>query len=320
MPIFSSQRGTTGIIGRGYRIPYKFRQIITTGYVAGGYKDSVAWRNVCKLNQSTDTSSSLGDLLQVVANYTSGAHNRNVAFMWGATAVNTISAYTACFNMRNDTTYANTNAMNTPVNIGDSGTIQLDNEQAWIFNSATNPIGGAGGGYQIMKFNLNTETCSTSTTSQIANIDEGGAAHYNDRFGFIWGLGKIKFDMYTETQTTGGNYANHGQQKGVPAKDGFGYGGNEGSYNGGNNFRKWNQLTDVLQSTMAKPITDSGEENFSIGQDHHWMLGMYNTAGQNNRAWKFSHATDTGFEGGASMQPSAAGIAGRSSGHGYWRD
>ena len=45
---------------------------------------------------------------------------------------------------------------------------------------------------------------------------------------------------------------------------------------------------------------------------------MYNAAGQNNRSWRYSYNTDTGYEGGASMQPT--GVPGRSSGHSYWRD
>jgi len=47
---------------------------------------------------------------------------------------------------------------------------------------------------------------------------------------------------------------------------------------------------------------------------------MYTGAGQNNRAWRWNYATDSGFEGGGSMQPSGAGINGRSSGGMAWRD
>ncbi len=50
------------------------------------------------------------------------------------------------------------------------------------------------------------------------------------------------------------------------------------------------------------------------------MMGMYTGAGQNNRAWRLNYATDSGFEGGGSMQPSGPGIAGRSSGQMAWRD
>jgi hypothetical protein len=49
-------------------------------------------------------------------------------------------------------------------------------------------------------------------------------------------------------------------------------------------------------------------------------MGMYTAAGQNNRAWKLTYATNLGIELGASGQPSSPGVSGRSSGHGYWRD
>jgi hypothetical protein len=104
----------------------------------------------------------------------------------------------------------------------------------------------------------------------------------------------------------------------MPTKINTAYAGNEGSYNGGFNLRKWNLTTDSQITTYTKPIGDSGEENMTMGQYHQYMLGMYNAAGQNNRSWRYSYNTDTGYEGGASMQPT--GVPGRSSGHSYWRD
>jgi hypothetical protein len=54
-----------------------------------------------------------------------------------------------------------------------------------------------------------------------------------------------------------------------------------------------------------------------MGQDHQYMLGMYNGA-QNNIAWKFMYASESGAQGGASMEPK--GKPGASSGHCSWRD
>lgn len=317
MPIVSSQRGTTGIIGRGYRTPYKFRQIITTGYVAGGYKDGVPWRNVARLTMSTDTSASLGDLLQETCNYNSGAQNLIACFNWGGGTGNAVSTTsTSVFNMRNETTYTKTSAMNTPVTISDAATVQEDFVRAWI-------AGGTGDG-SFVRFNLVTETASAgSALTILQNNGVGSAAHQTDTQGFFWAddTTSVVLSFATETFSTNasGKPGNHSQQKGKTSKEGFGWAGNEGTYNGGNIFRKWNQTTNTQVSTPGKPITNSGEENFVMGQDHNWMLGMYDGA-QNNRAWKWTFATDSGFEGGAGMQPSAPGIAGRSSGYGFWRD
>ena len=316
MPIVSSQRGTSGIIGRGFRTPYLYRQILTTGYVAGGYKDSVPWRNVWKLNMSTDTGASLGDLLQQQAMYTSGAHNRDIAFIWNLSPTAfAASNVTGCFNMRTDTTYAKTSSMDSAVTWGDPATVQEDLTRAWIAGSGSSAI--------VQRFDLNTETStSTFALSVLQNDGIGAGAHYDDTQGRFWGDAptNMKLTYATETQSSGGSPGHHSQQKGITSKVGFGWAGNEGTYNAGFQLRKWNYTTESQVALVAKPIGDSGEENFCMGQDHNWMLGMYNTAGQNNRAWKFTFATDSGFEGGAGMQPSAPGIAGRSSGHCFWRD
>jgi hypothetical protein len=65
-------------------------------------------------------------------------------------------------------------------------------------------------------------------------------------------------------------------------------------------------------------IRDIGEENFGLGQDAGYMLGEHDPSGQNNRSFKYFYGTDSGFNGGASMEPK--GHDGCSSGHFGWRD
>ena len=126
MPIFASQRSVNGVFSarfkRGGILPFLTRQVLTRGYVAAGYKDSVPWRNVNNYVFSTDTASNLGNILSEDANYTSGAHNRNTAFVWGGGGVGAFTS-TAVFNMRNETTYTKQAAMNTAQTVGDSATI-----------------------------------------------------------------------------------------------------------------------------------------------------------------------------------------------------
>lgn len=319
MPIFSSVRQTAGPLGRGSRPAYKFRQIITRGYINGGYANSVPWRNVNNIVHATDTATSLGDLLQSTHNYAPGAHGRDRAFMFGGGAHGSGGyAYTSVFNMRNDTTYTQNSAMNSPVVNGDAGTVQQEWYRAWIFNTAQRSSGGTGSntGY---RFDFATET-PAGTFTPIANGDLGTTASYDDLEGHIGaGNHQIVFSYATETQTALGNrMTNSGQQQSQGSKNGLSWAGNEGSYNEGNNFRRWNFTTRTVTATMGKPITNSGEENFDMGQDWGYMLGMFNGA-QNNRAWKWTYATETGFEGGATMQPKG-GQSGRSSGACAWRD
>lgn len=348
MPFFSARPSAVfNVRAKRGLLPFLTRQIITTGYVAGGYKDSVAWRNVNSNNHATDVATNHGDLLQEAANYTSGAHNRNNAFMWGTQGTGTqgVGAFTStsCFNMRNNTTLTKTPQMNTALTVGDSGTVQADDLEG---NPTYSWQTGGQGSASIQKFNLVTEQHQSTFGTSLSQAGTGAAAHYGEFFGYIWAegssasadaagsAGKIKFVYATETQSTPGNVGWHGQQKGLSTKVGKGYAGNEGGYNAGNNFRVWNYSTESVQTTVVKPIQDSGEENFVMGQSKGYMLGMYNTAGQNNRVYSFNYSTNSGVELGASAQPSgtasgtgASGtccpsglIGGRSSGHGYWRD
>jgi hypothetical protein len=348
MPFFSA-RPTSAFNVRSKKreiLPFLTRQIITTGYTAAGYKDGVAWRNVNSNDHATDTCTNRGDLLQAAANYTSGTHNKNNAFVWGTNGTGTdgVGAFTntSCFNMRNNTTLTKTTSMNTAETVGDSGTLQeqnIDGEYTYSWQT-----GNQGAGV-IQKFNLATEihqsTFAISTT--FSQGGTGASTHMGELFGYFWtegaavsvdaagNTGKLKFVFATETQSIpGGNPSFHGQQKGLSSKVGKGYAGNEGSYNGGNNYRVWNYTTESVQTTVAKPITNYGEENYVMGQSKGYQLGGYGGDGQTNRSHVFTYATNTGVELGASGQPtgtqsgtgSAAGspIGGRSSGHGFWRD
>jgi len=102
----------------------------------------------------------------------------------------------------------------------------------------------------------------------------------------------------------------HGQQKAISSKLNYVYAGNEGSYNGGYNLRRFSIATETNVGNVSKPIGNCGEEDFDMGQNWQYMLGNYNGE-QNNRSWRFNYATDSGYEGGSSMQ--SKGVPGRSS-------
>ena len=342
MPLFSSQRSVNGVFSArkksGGVLPFLTRQVITTGYVAAGYKDGVAWRNVNVLNQSTDTSTNLGDLLQESANYTKGAQTKNTAYVFGTQGTGTqgVGAFTStsCFNMRNNTNMTKNNSMNSGTVIGDASTIQSTGPTGEYLFAYVN---GNNTGAFNQKFNMTTEAYVGTIASSMTQGTCG--AHWGENTGFWWtddNTGR-KFTFATETEATPGAAPGfHGQQKGMVAKTGFGYGGNEGTYGSGRYFRKWNYTTEVTVSTPQKGLWFCGEENFIAGQTNGYMLGAYTDTtggnasgtGQTNDSAKFTYATDSGIRG--SFDPtgtqsgtgSAAGspIAGRSSGVGFWRD
>lgn len=344
MPFFSARpTAVFSIRSRRGVLAFLVRQVLTTGYVAAGYKDTVTWRNINSINNSTDTTTNHGDLLGKAGSYVAGVHDRNNGFLFGTNGSGTEGwgafAGSSCFNMRNNTTLTNTAAMNPYSTVGSSFGMMNHNNDG---NADHGYYTGTHSSAFVAKFTFATQshTGQLSTSfPNVANSDtSGGSAGFmHETFG-VWhndGTSKVKFTFATETEAVYGVYAsNHSQQKVMSTKIGFAYGGNEGSYNAGNSFRKINVTTETNTGTVSKPIGDSGEENFTMGQAHAYCLGFYNSGGQNNRSYKWTYATDSGFEGGASMQPSgtasgtgASGsccpsgtIGGRSSGVGMWRD
>ena len=66
----------------------------------------------------------------------------------------------------------------------------------------------------------------------------------------------------------------------------FCWAGNQGSYNGGNSFRRTSFVTRQTSGTYSKPRANCGEENFACGQDWGYMIGNYDGA-QNNGSFKW---------------------------------
>jgi FlaA1/EpsC-like NDP-sugar epimerase len=83
-----------------------------------------------------------------------------------------------------------------------------------------------------------------------------------------------------------------------------------------NNLRRWQFATDTNAGNVTKPETNTGEENFTMGQDWQYCLGNYNGE-QNNNNWKFYYATDSGTAGVSGLSPTAQ--AGQSSAICGWR-
>lgn len=314
---FNTARGVEYITGDGrwtsYVIPFLQRTIITTAYAMGGYKDGVAWNNTNKTVTATDTTTNLGDGTQEAAhNYHSGACSKNLAYVFGApNAHGTTSNYIIAFNMRTETAYNSSGSRYMAVSSIYAGTMFKEHYTAWI----TQGPYGAG----IEEFNMNTETLVGTIGSTW--VTDYGWCMSHENYGLAYASDNNTRTFHFATRTSvaraGTHPSAHHQQKSVQTKLINCYAGNEGSYNAGNNLRRTNFITDVTSGTVAKPVTNSGEENFTMGQDHQYMLGMYNGA-QNNISWRFNYAAEVGVTGGASLEPKGKG--GMSSAVCAWRD
>lgn len=296
-------------------VGFKFRQIIAVSYLAGGYKNSSPWKNVHKTINSTDQTSHIGELLDYPASYTSGACSRYIFFVWSVNEDNAFKGpdsvngtRTSAINMANDTKYTHQSKFNITTARSDLGTMHKETEFAYMFT---------GGSSLVEKFDLSNETIMTGFNLSTINGSDGGSAFSDENFGYGWTSSDgIKFSFASETFTSTGMWGAHSQQKGISSKVGKGYAGNEGSYSGGYNLRRWSNANDTNIGNVSKPHPNCGEENFTMGQDHQYMLGNYDGA-QNNTSWKFSYTTDTGT---TSVSGLAPGVnAGTSSGHCGWR-
>ena len=194
---------------------------------------------------------------------------------------------------------------------------------AWI-------IAGNTGTTALDVLNLSTDSMYTAdqglnSASGGDSMQEGGASHSSENSGVWWYAtnNRQKLSFPTSTSSTAGSFSVptgqpgiNSQQKGFSSKHDKGYGGNEGSYNNGYNFRIYSYTTDTVTGNCTKPMPNSGEENFDMGQEWQYAAGQYDGA-QNNRGHKFYYATNSGYELGAGSVRTA--VTGSSSGHMHWR-
>jgi len=291
--------------GSGGPVAFLLRQVITKGYVLAGYRNSSPWTSVNEVTHSTDTTIDLGSPLNNSSGYPGGMCDDTFAYLLKANnTVGGSSSQTNRYNMRTNTSIIGPSA---PYAVGNAGTI-MHQEQLYAYG-APGEVGVAA----IMKFNFTTQSWMSSLGKSFGSNSQTMSSFYHETKGFHYGDDNgVKLTFATETQAQSPCNGVHGQQKGISSKLTTLYAGNEGNYAGGNNLRRFSVATETNIGTVGKPITNCGEENFDMGQAWQYMLGNYNGE-QNNRSWRFNYATDSGFEGGGSMQ--SKGVPGRSSGY-----
>lgn len=280
-------------------VPFKFKQIVSTTYMVGGYQNGVLWNNANRTTHSNDNTSNLGDGYIQNYHYKSGVSSLTKVFVWNG-------GFVTAFNMRTDTR-SDSGGIN--FSGSNTGSIQDSNfVYGWINGEGCD---------QVRRWTISSESVT-------ANLGNGWSDHaasiFGETRGIWWGnSGQTARFIYATESWAGMGYSAgaHGQQKGLSSKDGKGYGGNEGNYSGGNNFRVTNIETESSAGTVGKPITNMGEENFCHGQDKGYCLGTYDGA-QNNRSFILTYSTNSGFETGGGTQPKGKG--GCSSGHCGFRD
>ena len=301
----------SGATWEGNTIAFKYRQIITTSFVQGGYKSAAAWNNVNKCFHATDTTVNLGDeSIERSHNYQGGANSKDYAYVFGAGNGHVVASnYVIAFNMRTEQNATDVGrSMN--YNRVRFGCAFQENSHAWIHG---------GGRAEIEEYNMVTKTARGNSGSTYTSADAWAMSHETYAILFTTNDNR-NWTFATRTLTARGGTAvsAHHQQKSVNSKNTYAYAGAQGSYNGGYTFRRTNFVTNTTDIPgLNKMSPNCGEENYGMGQDHMYMLGQYNGL-QNNISARFNYSTETSFVGGSSMEPK--GKAGMSSAVVSWVD
>ena len=315
---------------------YPYRQILTTGYVTGGYKSQTPWKNVNRLAMATEVTVDLGDKLTYAHNYKTGncSKDRQYTFNSQTSGTDTAGNTILVFNMRTE--------LGTT-----SGTT--------VYSRARSGATGGNDGYQLAAYlasgftgtngdSVEKYTYSTETIANLGNIlgisSAGEAITTSDELYGIWNLGSVSGTAATKKITySNDSVSSYGvslntstQMKSMQTKWGIVYAGTGTGYADGDQATSDNSnmtktiLATQEQFTVSKGYSGGnnatgggavGEEIFVMGQDRSWAIGVYDGA-QTNRGYRMIYAIDFGTV--IADATFRKGTTGSSSGTGGQRD
>ena len=284
-------------------------RIWTHGYVAGGYKNSSAWRTVNRTVHSTDVTTNIGDIIDRSGGYFSGSWNDITHFCHSFdNSFRASSNYTSAYNMATESGRTHQGSWDMTVNRNSMGSFQDH-----VFAGGNSYLYG-GGNSRTDVMNLKTEVMRTSGFPP---------DHYDGGDDPTWGgHGRLKgwkkrgdtwsrqgFWWNTETwcswaHAPGGD----GLKKIMSTMIGHMYVGT--GNNNQNGMQKNDDTTGI--STRGLDFGRTGEENYQMGMRKGYMLGNYNGS-QNNNTYKVNYNTDQYNNLGGTTEPKGHG--GMSSAH-----
>jgi hypothetical protein len=308
---------------------WRYRTILTHGFLAAGYKGSNAWRSVNKTWHATDTTYYCGEQIDRAGAYVDGSfsdyngyvHGTNDTWQGASNHVSSINLHNGVMRQSGDGLYSSA-AANFGYSAADGVTSDLGglnlSSAISLGGAATNSIGQVGyviggGRTAVDKLHFPTEITYASSivmggTGQTtagwggqlrAYVSMAGPAYQN----ITWAN-----DSVTSWTAGAGAAASDGQNKTLGSKWDFAYAGM--GTNTDARIMKFSDITGASIAQLAK-LRAYGEENQQMGQDWGYMLGQYDGQ-QNNHTVKTSYATDTLTQMGSACMPK--GHIGQSSG------
>jgi hypothetical protein len=310
---------------------FRYRSILTHGYLAGGYKGSNPWRSVNKTWHSTDTTVYCGEQLEYASAYHEGVWSDYNGYIMGSqgdtfagssnatTSSRTVSCNLATGMARSRgqdsyspyTTFgfgsgANEAGGSVSTGTGDAtpgGTIVGGWNASVVRNNdgaATNQVGQigyvtGGGSTNTEKLHFPTEINYTTTASPSSSAGMNGCSGQNVAF-FCCDLKRYitySNDTWsTMTTTTGTSNAKY-----LSTKLGYHYGAVSTT-----NIQKVSDSTYTDTGTAVSKLRSYSEENGQMGQDWGYIIGQHDGQ-QNNHTIKFIYSNDSMYSMGSATRP-----------------
>jgi hypothetical protein len=320
---------------------WRYRTILTHGYIAAGYKGYTPWRSVNKTWHQTDTTVYCGEQIDKAGAYLDGTFSDLNAYVHGTSDTwEGSSSHTSSYNlfngalrMQSDTNFTFFGSSgapygyqgNNPSTDGFSyggGQASPATTGGWDDNvtrvnhgCASTPTGGGypggagyiygGGSSTTGKLNFASEIMYTTTASPVTWGATAGIGGQN--YAYILGNSAASGAQYmswsNDTFTQWSGYSNTCNSDGVNKNlmSKYGWFYAGRDTNTATGIAKCSDVNQTYIATLTK-LSNFGEENQQMGQDWGYMLGNYNGQ-QNNWTVKTTYSTDTMVTMGFSTQP-----------------
>jgi hypothetical protein len=281
--------------------PFRYRTIFTRGYACNGYKNSSPWKNVNRMQHYTEVTTNLGDMFDYPSGYNSGGFSDYATYCYGdSNSVGGSSAYVSGFNHATETNRTHLASFNlTQSSRGDS---------AVFMNSTLSAAYITGGNSAATdKHNYATDTMTATGTGTSSPVGGVSCAWWGAYRGWASsgsaGAGYMPFATETWT-STGSLVTGDGHSKALSSKVGYSY-VRPGSYASYNYLVKFDDTTgSVVNSSITDPNGIGGEENYNVGQENGYCIGLYDgRVGQVNTTLRVSYSADVITVLGATAQP-----------------
>ena len=297
---------------------WRYRSLITHGYISGGYKGSQPWRSMNKTWHNNDTTMYTGEQVDRAAAYCDGTWSDFNGYIHGT--VNSYagnSSHTSSYNLHTGICRNQGDGRFSQYSYGYEGdnprTVMGYNVTGgWQMNAGRNDCGCAtaqkeqagyitgGGSSTTNKLHFATEIMYNTSNSGDGGDFVAGCG-MESRSYFSWRNSSQKYIQHSNDSWSNQGFAgnNRGWCKALPTKWGHFYIGT--SNNVTTPIRKVRGSDGAALSNYNRSRA-AGEENMEMGQDWGYKLGDYNGQ-QNNQTEKWNYSNDSITAMGAATRP-----------------